>query len=122
MREAGLAALADMPIMPRAWRLSRRLPDRVSLADAGLAVLADMLITTHFMTLVMLTIWRLPLVLVAAFYFVFTPIEATYWSSTLEKVPTGAPPHLCTPMHRIALTTVVTASCLSLCSRSVSSD
>ncbi|CAK0787458.1 hypothetical protein CVIRNUC_010678 [Coccomyxa viridis] len=55
----------------------------------GLAVLADMLITTHFMTLVMLTIWRLPLVLVVAFYFVFTPIEATYWSSTLEKVPTG---------------------------------
>ena len=54
-------------------------------------MLADMLITTHFMTLVMLTIWRLPLVLVVAFYFVFTPIEATYWSSTLEKVPTGAP-------------------------------
>ena len=55
-------------------------------------MLADMLITTHFMTLVMLTIWRLPLILVVAFYFVFTPIEATYWSSTLEKVPTGALP------------------------------
>ena len=54
-----------------------------------------MLITTHFMTPVMLTIWRLPLVLVVAFYFVFTPIEATYWSSTLEKVPTGTPISAC---------------------------
>ena len=78
--------------------LLQRLPDRAAVHDAGLAVLADMLITTHFMTLVMLTIWRLPLILVVAFYFVFTPIEATYWSSTLEKVPTGAPPSL--PAHR----------------------
>ena len=81
--------------MLRIWRLStaqlsQRLPDRLSPPNTGLAVLADMLITTHFMTLVILTIWRLPLVLVVAFYFVFTPIEATYWSSTLEKVPTGA--------------------------------
>ena len=55
----------------------------------GLAVLADMLLTTHFMMLVMLTIWRLPLIAVVAFYFFFAPIEATYWSSTLEKIPTG---------------------------------
>ena len=53
-------------------------------------MLADMLLTTHFMALVMLTIWRLPMLLVLIFYFVFAPIEATYWSSTLEKVPTGA--------------------------------
>ena len=59
---------------------------------AGLAVLADMLLTTHFMMLVMLTIWRLPLIAVVAFYFFFAPIEATYWSSTLEKIPTGAGP------------------------------
>jgi len=56
---------------------------------AGLAVLADMLLTTHFMALVMLTIWRVPLVMVVVFYIVFAPIEATYWSSTLEKIPTG---------------------------------
>ena len=75
-------------------------------------MLADMLITTHFMTLVMLTIWRLPLVLVVAFYFVFTPIEATYWSSTLEKVPTGDPP-LCTSMHHMAPAILVAAACIS---------
>ena len=62
----------------------------LSCVRPGLAVLADMLLTTHFMALVMLTIWRLPLVAVVAFYFVFAPIEATYWSSTLEKIPTGA--------------------------------
>ena len=62
----------------------------LSYVRSGLAVLADMLLTTHFMTLVMLTIWRLPLVAVVAFYFFFAPIEATYWSSTLEKIPTGA--------------------------------
>ena len=55
-------------------------------------MLADMLLTTHFMMLVMLTIWRLPLIAVVAFYFFFAPIEATYWSSTLEKIPTGAQP------------------------------
>ena len=49
-----------------------------------------MLLTTHFMTLVMLTIWRLPLLVVVVFYLIFAPIEATYWSSTLEKIPTGA--------------------------------
>lgn len=64
--------------------------NRLLLSRAGLAVLADMLLTTHFMALVMLTIWRLPMVLVLVFYFFFAPIEATYWSSTLEKVPTGA--------------------------------
>lgn len=105
-RDASLPVLADcsMWIMLRFLRLpmvpaplSQKLPANLSLPDTGLAVLADMLITTHFMTLVTLTIWRLPLVLVVAFYFVFTPIEATYWSSTLEKVPTGATPAL--PAH-----------------------
>ena len=64
----------------------------LSYVRSGLAVLADMLLTTHFMMLVMLTIWRLPLIAVVAFYFFFAPIEATYWSSTLEKIPTGAQP------------------------------
>lgn len=68
----------------------------VSVWRAGLAVLADMLLTTHFMALVMLTIWRLPLILVAIFYCIFAPIEGTYLSSTLEKIPTGAcQPYMC---------------------------
>ena len=56
----------------------------------GLAVLADMLLTTHFMTLVLLTVWKLPLWVCAAFYIAFAPIEATFWSSTLTKIPNGA--------------------------------
>ena len=63
-------------------------------------MLADMLLTTHFMMLVMLTIWRLPLIAVVAFYFFFAPIEATYWSSTLEKIPTGAG---AAPLQRLML-------------------
>ncbi|CAL8467497.1 g7035 [Coccomyxa elongata] len=55
----------------------------------GIAVLADMFLTTHFMTLVVLTIWRLPLPFVVLWYAVFAPIEATYLSSALEKIPTG---------------------------------
>lgn len=57
---------------------------------AGLAVLADMFLTTHFMTLVLICIWRVPLPIVALWYFVFAPIEGTYLSATLEKIPTGA--------------------------------
>ena len=60
----------------------------------GLAVLADMLLTTHFMTLVLLTVWKLPLWLCAAFYIAFAPIEAAFWSSTLTKIPNGAQPWL----------------------------
>lgn len=59
----------------------------------GVAVLADMLLTTHFMTLVLLTVWKLPLWICALFYIAFAPIEATFWSSTLTKVPYGAPAH-----------------------------
>lgn len=55
-------------------------------------MLADMLLTTHFMTLVLLTVWKLPLWVCAAFYIAFAPIEATFWSSTLTKVPYGAQP------------------------------
>lgn len=51
----------------------------------GVAVLADMLLTTHFMTLVLLTVWKLPLWICALFYIAFAPIEATFWSSTLTK-------------------------------------
>ena len=73
-------------------------PNKTPLNVTGLAVLADMLLTTHFMTLVLLTVWKLPLWLCAAFYIAFAPIEAAFWSSTLTKIPNGAQswlPHTC---------------------------
>ena len=57
-------------------------------------MLADMLLTTHFMTLVLLTVWKLPLWVCAAFYIAFAPIEAAFWSSTITKIPNGAQPCL----------------------------
>jgi len=54
-------------------------------------VLADMLLTTHFLTMVMLFVWKLPVPVCLLFYILFAPVEATYWSATLGKVPTGAP-------------------------------
>lgn len=57
---------------------------------AGVAVLADMLLTTHFMTLVLLTVWKVPLWVCLLFYIAFAPIEAAFWTSTLTKVPNGA--------------------------------
>ena len=48
-----------------------------------------MLLTTHLMLLLFLTVWRIPLLPSIAFYLVFATIEATYLSSTATKVPTG---------------------------------
>jgi K+ transporter len=48
-----------------------------------------MLLTTHFMALVMMTVWKIPIILPLIFYVVFAAIEATYWSATLVKVPEG---------------------------------
>ena len=53
-------------------------------------MLADMLLTTHFLTMVMLFVWKLPVAVALLFYVLFAPVEATYWSATLGKVPTGA--------------------------------
>ena len=64
----------------------------------GLAVLADMLLTTHFMTLVLLTVWKMPLCVCALFYIAFAPIEATFWSSTLTKIPNGTLAECCPPI------------------------
>lgn len=50
-----------------------------------------MLLTTHFLTMVMLFVWKLPVAVCLLFYVLFAPVEATYWSATLGKVPTGAP-------------------------------
>ena len=65
-------------------------PDAVRGGRAGIAVLADMLLTTHFLTMVMLFVWKLPVPVCLLFYVLFAPVEATYWSATLGKVPTGA--------------------------------
>lgn len=51
--------------------------------------MADMLFTTHFMVLIMLTVWRTPVWCPILFYAVFAPIEGAYLSSVLLKVPTG---------------------------------
>ena len=58
-------------------------------AVAGLAVVWDMLLTTQFLTLVMLTVWRLPTPVALCFHLFFSAIEATYFSACCEKVPTG---------------------------------
>jgi KUP system potassium uptake protein len=55
----------------------------------GLAVLFDMLITTHFFTMVLLCVWQVPVILPIAFYLVFATLEATFLSATAEKIPTG---------------------------------
>lgn len=61
-----------------------------SMTVGRLAVICDMLLTTHLVTLVMVCVWRIPLVLPLAFYFVFAVIQSLLLSSTAEKVPTGA--------------------------------
>lgn len=58
-------------------------------ACTGLAVICDMALTTHFMLLILLTVWRAPLLPSIGFYLVFITIEATYLSSTATKIPTG---------------------------------
>ena len=60
----------------------------------GLAVVWDMLLTTQFLTLVMLTVWQLPTPIAVCFHLFFSAIEATFFSACAEKVPTGALLHL----------------------------
>ena len=55
----------------------------------GLAVVWDMLLTTQFLTLVMLTVWKVPTPIAVCFHLFFSAIEATYFSACAEKVPTG---------------------------------
>lgn len=52
----------------------------------GLAVITVMLMTTCLAALVMVLVWELPLPLVAAFWLVFSFIEAAFFSSGLAKV------------------------------------
>ena len=65
----------------------------VSLLPTGLAVVWDMLLTAHFMTLVMITVWHTNIFLSALFYFVFATIDALYFSACVEKVPSGEAAH-----------------------------
>ncbi|KAK9823651.1 hypothetical protein WJX72_004427 [[Myrmecia] bisecta] len=55
----------------------------------GLAVIVDMLFTTHFLTLVMLFVWRSNAAGVLAFYLIYVAIEGTYLSASVEKIPKG---------------------------------
>lgn len=48
-----------------------------------------MLLTTQFLTLVMLTVWKVPTPIAICFHLFFSAIEATYFSACAEKVPTG---------------------------------
>ncbi len=78
--------------MPNPYKKPQPIAAATRGGRAGVAVLADMLLTTHLMTLVLLTVWKKPLWVCALFYLAFAPIEATFWSSTLTKVPYGAAP------------------------------
>lgn len=53
---------------------------------AGIAVIADMLLTTHFLALLMVVVWRKNMVFPAMFYIIFGSIEAVFVSSALRKV------------------------------------
>lgn len=55
----------------------------------GLAVNCDLLLTTCFLTMVMLTVWRKNILFPLAFFLVFATIEATFLSSSILKVPKG---------------------------------
>lgn len=48
-----------------------------------------MLITTILLTLVMITIWRTPFLLVALYFIVFFVMEGVYVSAVLTKIPEG---------------------------------
>ena len=55
--------------------------------------MCDMLLTTHFTTLILLTVWRFPIIVPIAFYAVFGILEALFLSSTATKVPQGRSAH-----------------------------
>ncbi|KAI7730551.1 hypothetical protein M8C21_001328 [Ambrosia artemisiifolia] len=55
----------------------------------GVVVILVMLITTLLLTLVMIVIWRVPLILVALFSFTFLTMEGFYVSSVFTKIKQG---------------------------------
>lgn len=56
---------------------------------AGLAVVSVMLVTTTFLTLIMVMVWQRTLWIAGAFFIVFMAVETVYYSSVLYKVPQG---------------------------------
>ena len=56
---------------------------------AGLAIICDMLLTTHYVSLIMLTVWKLPVLVPLAFYITFFTLEGLFLSSIATKVPQG---------------------------------
>jgi KUP system potassium uptake protein len=64
------------------------LRDTVKIGNAyGVTVVAVMVLTTLFVTLIMLMVWQKHLVIALAFLFVFGSVEAVYLSSALFKIP-----------------------------------
>lgn len=64
--------------------------DSIALGNAyGVAVIMVMLITTCFVSLVMVVVWDKALALVLTFLVTFTIIEGIYVSAVLSKVPQG---------------------------------
>lgn len=55
----------------------------------GVVVSLVMLITTVLLTLVMIMIWRTPLILVAIYFVVFFGMEGVYVSAVFTKIPEG---------------------------------
>ena len=55
----------------------------------GVAVVGVMFITTNFITLVMILVWKLPWPLALLFLCVFGSIEGIYFSAVLFKIPQG---------------------------------
>ena len=63
-----------------------------------------MLLTTQFLTLVMLTVWKVPTPIAVCFHLFFSAIEGTYFSACAEKVPTGKlEPLECNSLHQQVL-------------------
>ncbi|KAG0464593.1 hypothetical protein HPP92_018757 [Vanilla planifolia] len=55
----------------------------------GVVVILVMFITTILLTLVMIVIWRAPLILVMLYFVVFFILEGVYVSAVLTKIPEG---------------------------------
>lgn len=53
---------------------------------AGLAVICDMFLTTCFMTLILLTVWRKHPALAPLWFIIFGLIECSFLSASLLKV------------------------------------
>jgi KUP system potassium uptake protein len=64
--------------------------DATQLGNAfGVAVVGVMFITTCFVTLVMILVWKLPFAVALLFLLVFGSIEGIYFTAVLNKVPQG---------------------------------